>query len=152
MDFPKRYGPEIPVLDIAAANHRQSRCLYSTQGVSASTGDGEGAAGIDTDKPVGFTASLAREIKAVVLPAVSRTGQSLTDSLIGEGADPQAVERFAAIQISIDQAEDQLAFASGVGGDDDAIAPVETLADDTELLQGGRVIRIGRSFADLSDD
>lgn len=102
--------------------------------------------------PVGFTASLAREIKAVVLPAVSRTGQSLTDSLIGEGADPQTVERFAAIQISIDQAEDQLAFASGVGGDDDAIAPVETLADDTELLQGGRVVRIGRSFADLSDD
>lgn len=50
------------------------------------------------------------------------------------------------------QAEDQLAFASGVGGDDDAIAPVETLADDIELLQGGRVVRIGRSFADLSDD
>ena len=50
------------------------------------------------------------------------------------------------------QAEDQLAFASGVGGDDDAIAPVETLADDTELFQGGRIVRAGRSFADLSDD
>ena len=61
-------------------------------------------------------------------------GKSLTDGFIGEGGNPQAVERLIAIEIGIDVSEDEFTFTSCIGSNDDAVCLAKAGAYHLELF------------------
>ena len=134
MHLPEGFGGEASVLPVAGAHHRQRGCLNTPKGVGASAcGDAHGLRSVDAYQPVGFAACLGGMVKAVVTVARFEVAQSLSDSLVGEGADPQAHERRAAVQVAVEIAEDEFALASGIGGHDYLLALVEEPAHDAYL-------------------
>ena len=138
-EFPIRHGRKITVLYVPTADHSKCWGLYPSQGIAAFADDRKRTACIDTHQPVGFASCLGRMIEIVVTVSRFEIGKSLTNSLIGEGGNPQAVERLMAIEIGIDVSEDKLTLPACIGGNDDAVSLVKTGAYHFELLQCRRV-------------
>ena len=72
-------------------------------------------------------------VEAVVAVALFEVAQPLADGLVGEGADPQAHEGRAAVQVAVEVAEDEFALASGIGGHYNLFALAEEPAHDAYL-------------------
>lgn len=128
------------IFQIAPAHQRQRRGLHPAQRpCAASGGDGESLGCVDAHDPVRLAAGTGREVEIVVLAAGTYGCQPLADGPLGEAADPQPVEGRLAVEIVIDKAENQLAFAPGVGGNDDSLGAEEQLLEDGELFDGSRI-------------
>ena len=80
---------------------------------------------IDADEPVGFAACLGTAVEVVIFSAVFQVVHALTDRLVGKAADPKTGEGLGTTEVMVDVAEDQLAFAPGIGGYDDALGLVK---------------------------
>ena len=134
MHLPKGFGCEALVLPVAGAHHGQRGCLHTSEGVGApACGDGHGLRGVDAYQPVGLTACLGGMVEAVVAAALFEVAQPLADGLVGEGADPEAYEGRAAVQVAVEVAEDEFALASGIGGHYNLFALAEEPAHDAYL-------------------
>ena len=66
-------------------------------GITSLTGNGQRTAGIDAHEPVSFASCLGGMIEIVVTASRLEVGESLTNGFIGEGGNPQAVERLMAV-------------------------------------------------------
>ena len=128
------------VFQIAPAHQRQRGGLHPAQRpCTASGSDGECLGCVDAHDPVRLTAGTGREVEVVVLAAGPYVSQPFADGPLGEAADPQPVEGRLAVEIVIDKAENQLAFAPGVGSHDDSLGAGEQLLEDGELFDGSRI-------------
>ena len=137
--FPIRNGRKITILYVPTADHSECRGLYPSQRVTAFASDGQGTAGIDAYKPIGFTSCLGGVIEVVVMASWFEIGKSLTDSFVRERTYPKAVKRFSAIKILIDIAEDEFTFTPCICGNDDTVCLVKAGAYHFELLQYIRI-------------
>ena len=134
MHLPEGFGRKAFVLPVAGAHHGQRGCLHTSEGVGApACGDGHGLRGVDAYQPVGLTACLGGMVEAVVAAALFEVAQPLADGLVGEGADPEAYEGRAAVQVAVEVAEDEFALASGIGGHYNLFALAEEPAHDAYL-------------------
>ena len=136
MELPEGFGRKASVLPIAGADHRQRGCLYATDGVGAPTGGkAERLRAVDAHEPVSFTAGTGGKVEVVVISSIAQVIESLADGLVGQRTDPQAVERRVAIDVLVEIAEDEFAFASGIGRHDDALALFKEPPDDVDLFE-----------------
>ena len=133
-ELPIGDGRKITIFYVPTADHSKSWGLYPSQGIAAFADDGQCTAGIDTHQPVGFASCFGGIIEIVVTASWFEVGKSLTDGFIGEGGNPQAVERLMAIEIGIDVAEDKLTLSPCIGGDDDAVCLVKAGTYHLELF------------------
>ena len=110
--------------------------LFAVRGAG---GYGQGTAGVHAHQPVRLGAAVGGGIQAVIRRTVLQFLQTFPYGLVGERGDPQPSERFRTAQVVVYPAEYQLALASGIGGHDDAAAPVEHAFYDFQLFRGGKV-------------
>ena len=126
MELPERFHLETAVLPVACAHHRQRGGLHPSDGVCAvSGGDGECLRAVDAHEPVGFAPRFGGEIEVVILAPCFEVAQSLTDSLVGKRAYPEANERGSASDVMVEVAEDKFALAPGIGRYNNLFAAVE---------------------------
>ena len=136
MELPEGFGRKASVLPIAGADHRQRGCLYATDGVGAPTGGkAERLRAVDAHEPVGFAAGTGGKVEVVVVCSITQVIESLADGLVGQRADPQAVERRVAVDVLVEIAEDEFALSSGIGRHDDAFALFKEPPDDVDLFE-----------------
>ena len=134
-EFPKRDGRKITIFYIPTADHSECRGLYPSQRVTAVASDGQGTAGIDAYKPVGFASCLGRMIEIIIRTSCLEMSKPLTDGFVRERGYPKSVKGLMAVQMVIDLAEDEFTFTPGIGGYDDAVGSVEALTDSFELFE-----------------
>ena len=134
-EFPIGDGRKITIFYVPTADHSECRGLYPSQRVTAFASDGQGTAGIDAHKPVGFASCLGRVIEIIVMASRLKIGKSFTDGFIREGGNPKSVKRFVAVQMVVDIAEDEFTFTPGIGGYDDAVSLVKANSNGFELLE-----------------
>ena len=72
-------------------------------------------------------------VEAVVAVALFEVAQPLADGLVGEGADPEANEGRAAVQVAVEVAENKLTLASSIGGHYNLFALAKEPAHDAYL-------------------
>ena len=101
-EFPIWNGRKITIFYIPTADHCECRGLYSSQRVTAFAYDGQGTAGIDAHKPIGFTSCLGGVLEIVFRSSCLEMGKSFTDGFIREGGNPKSVKRFVAVQMVVD--------------------------------------------------
>ena len=136
MELPKGFGRKASVLPIAGADHRQRGRLHTTDGVGAPTGGkAERLRAVDAHEPVGFAAGTGGKVEVVVVCSITQVIESLADGLVGQRADPQAVERRVAVDVLVEIAEDEFALSSGIGRHDDAFALFKEPPDDVDLFE-----------------
>ena len=136
MELPEGFGRKASVLPIAGADHRQRGRLHTTDGVGAPTGGkAERLCAIDAHEPVGFAAGTGGKVEVVVVCSITQVIESLADGLVGQRADPQAVERRVAVDVLVEIAEDEFALSSGIGRHDDAFALFKEPPDDVDLFE-----------------
>ena len=153
MYLPVVFRGEAFVFPKALADHRQGRGLYPADGVhSFSGGDGGGLRGVDAHQPVGFAPCFGGKVEVVVPVPVRQFLQSLADRLVGQRADPKAVERGGAAEIGVQVAEDKFSLAPGIGRHDDTLALSEQLADGFDLGYDILVGFVAVLVPDLSGD
>ena len=78
---------------------------------------GQGAGHVQTDQPVGLGPRLGGAEQIVVILCGPQVGEALPDGLVGLGGDPKPPRGLVPARLDHDPASDQLALASGVGGD-----------------------------------
>ena len=140
VELPECFRLKTSVLPIAGADHRQRGRLYATDGVGAPTGGkAERLRAVDAHEPVSFTAGTGGKVEVVVVRPIVQVIESLADGLIGQRADPQAVERCVAVDVLVEIAEDEFALASGIGRHDDALALFKEPPDDVDLFEHAAV-------------
>ena len=83
-EFPIRDGRKITIFYIPTADHSECRSLYPSQRVTAFASDGQGTAGIDAHKPIGFASCFGRMIEIVIRSSCLEMGKSLTDGFVRE--------------------------------------------------------------------
>ena len=111
MQLPVRGGDESPVFLEPGAYHGQCRGLHPPDGTVRSAGDdGQGPAGVHAHQPVRLRAAVGGGIQAVVFRAVLQFLQTFPYGLVGQRGNPQAAERFLAVQEGIYPAEDKFPF------------------------------------------
>jgi hypothetical protein len=76
----------------------------------------DGAGGVHADEPVGLRATARGAGERVELAAGTQTREARPDRLVGEGRDPQALDRKATARQLVDVTKDELALSSGVAG------------------------------------
>ena len=140
VELPEGFGRKASVFPIAGADHRQRGCLYATDGVGAPTGGkAERLRAVDAHEPVGFAAGTGGKVEVVVVCSITQVIESLADGLVGQRADPQAVERRVAVDVLVEIAEDEFALSSGIGRHDDALALFKEPPDDVDLFEHAAV-------------
>lgn len=153
MQLPVWCGYETAVLPVAAAYHGERRSLHPSDRVVGRAGDdGQGTAGVHAHQPVRLRAAVRCGVQAVVFRAVLQFLQTFPYGLVGQRGDPQAAERFLAVQEGIYPAEDKFPFATGIGSHDDAVTAVEHAFYDFQLFRGGDVRDHSPVRAHLSGD
>ena len=136
VELPECFWRKASVFPIAGADHRQRGCLYTTDGVGAPTGgEAERLCAVDAHEPVSFTAGAGGKVEVVVVCSIAQVIESLADGLVGQRADPQAVERRVAVDVLVEIAEDKFTLASGIGRHDDALTPFKEPPDDVDLFE-----------------
>ena len=136
VELPEGFWRKASVFPIAGADHRQRGCLHTTDGVGAPTGGkAECLRAVDAHKPVSFAAGTGGKVEVVVVCSITQVIESLADGLVGQRADPQAVERRVAVDVLVEIAEDKFAFASGIGRHDDALTLFKEPPDDVDLFE-----------------
>ena len=100
----------------------------------------DGAGGVHPDQPVRLRAAARGAGERVELDAGAQPREARPDRLVGEGRDPQALDRKAAARQLIDVTKDELAFTSGVAGVHDlGEAPIaQQLPHGTQLIARAR--------------
>ena len=95
--------------------------------------------GVDADDPVGALPAQGSLIQGVVFRSRSQAGEALPDGGVLHRRNPEPLKRLFALALMVDEAEDQLALPSGVGGlhDGGDILPAHQLLQHLELLLGG---------------
>ena len=76
----------------------------------------DGAGGVHADEPVGLRAAARGAGERVELDAGSQPREARPDRLVGEGGDPEALDRKAAARQLIDVAKDELTLTASVAG------------------------------------
>ena len=118
------------VLKVAPAHHRQCGRLYPSDGVRAAPGgNGHCLRSVAPYQPVAFASRLCRIVQSVIFVAAFQPSQPLTDGLVCQRADPEAVEGCGAPDIFIQIAEDKLALPSCVHCHDNLAAFREQAGD-----------------------
>lgn len=125
---------------LALDDHCERRCLHAASGKLRVVATGEGAGGVEADDPVGFAARLGRAVEVVVFCRWLEMGKALADGLVGLAGDPETAHRLFNVRLFNDPARDELAFAAGVGGDDDFanVGAFHQAGNCAELLAGLR--------------
>lgn len=120
----------------ALHDHCQCWCLHTASGKLRVVAAGEGAGGVEANDPIGFAARLGRAVEVVVFRRRLEMGEALADGLVGLARDPETAHRLFDVRFFDDPARDELAFAAGVGGDDDLanVGAFHQARDCAELL------------------
>ena len=134
-EFPIRNGRKITIFYVPTADHSECRGLYPPQRVTAFASDGQGTAGIDAHKPVGFASCLGGVIEIVIRASCLEMGKSLTNGFVCKRGNPKSFKRLMAVQMVIDIAEDEFTFSPCISGYDDAVGSVEATSDSFELFE-----------------
>ena len=130
---------EIADGQFALHQHGQRGSLHAPHGeILHVVRQGVGAREVHAHQPVGPAAAARGVGQGIVVAAGPQRVEALADGVGRERGDPQAAERLGALRGLVDVAEDQLAFAAGVGGAHDArdFGRVEDLAHHLELVFG----------------
>ena len=140
MELPEGFGREAAVLPVAFAHHSQRGGLHPPDGVCAvSGGDGESLRAVDAHEPVGFAPRFGGKIEVVILASIFEVAQTISDSLVGKRAYPEANERGGASDVMVEVSEDKLTLASGIGRHDNLFAFVEQGSDNLYLCRHAAV-------------
>ena len=121
---------EIPVLQIAGADHHQRGCLYpSERKDSLPDGDGECLRGVQADFPIGDGTGFGGTVEVVVAAAGFEILQPFPDGTVGQRGNPQADKGLAAIEVVVNIAEDSFAFTTCISRHDDPVRLGENFPD-----------------------
>ena len=125
---------------LALHDHCERRRLHAASGKLRVVATGEGAGGVEANDPVGFAARLGGAVEVVVFCRWLEMGEALADGLVGLAGDPETAHRLFDVRFFNDPARDELAFAAGVGGDDDLanVGAFHQAGNCAELLAGLR--------------
>lgn len=104
---------------LALHDHCERRRLHAASGKLRVVATGEGAGGVEADDPVSFAARHGGAIEVVVFCRRFEMSEALADGLVCLAGDPETAHRLFDVRFFDDPARDELAFAAGVGGDDD---------------------------------
>ena len=115
------FGDEGADGEFAFDDHRERRGLHPSYGEFFVVGEGVGAGEVHADEPVGAGATAGGVAEAVVIVGGLDFIEAFADGVGGEGGDPEAVDGLLGLGGVVDVAEDEFAFASGVGGADDPV-------------------------------
>ncbi len=113
-------GHEVADGEFALDHHGERRGLHAADGKLFVVGERVGAREIHADQPVGAAAAAGGVGEGVVIGAGPQGVEAFADGVGSEGGDPEALNGLVAFGGFVDVAEDELAFAAGVGGADDA--------------------------------
>ena len=114
--------------------------------------DGECLRAVDAYKPVGFAPGFGGKIEVVILAARFKVAQSLTDSLIGKRAYPEAHEGSSAADVVVEIAEDKFSLTSCIGSHDNLVTLVEQAGDGLYLSHHTAVGLVAFLRLDLTGD
>ena len=103
-------------LGLPVNQHIEGRCLDTAHGQGLVIEDGEKPGGVDTYQPIGLRPAQGRLIQVVVVGPRFQVGKALADRGVLHAGNPKALERLFAARHLVDETENQLALAPGVGG------------------------------------
>ena len=96
--------------------HIEGRRLDTAHGQGLVVEDGEKPGGVDPHQPIGLRPAQGRLIQVVVVGPRFQVGKALADRGVLHAGNPKALERLFAARHLIDETENQLTLAPGVGG------------------------------------
>ena len=126
-DVPVILRHEVPDREFAVDDHRERRSLHTADRELLVARERVGSGQIHADQPVGAAASSGGIGERIVLARVLQLRKAIADGFGCERRDPEALDRLVAAGRLVDVAKDQLAFASGIRGADDARRPWENV-------------------------
>ena len=131
-------GDEIADGQFALHQHGERGSLHAADREILAIGERVGAREIHADQPIGAAAAAGGVGERIVLGGRAEGVEAFADGVGRERRDPEAADGLGALRGFVDVAEDQLAFAAGVGGADDArdFGRVENALDGFELVLG----------------
>ena len=132
------FGDEGADGEFAFDDHGEGGGLDAADGEVFAVGEGVGAGEIHADEPIGAAAAAGGVGEGVVIGGGAELVEAFADGVGGERGDPEAADGFIGAGGLVDIAEDEFAFAAGVGGADDLgdAGGGEDFADGFELGLG----------------
>ena len=107
---------EIADLGLPVNQHFEGGRLHPAYGQGLVVEDGEKPGGVDPHQPIGLRPAQGRLIQAVVVGPRFQVGKALPDGGVLHAGNPKALERLVAACHLVDETENQLPLAPGVGG------------------------------------
>ena len=108
----------MPDLFLPRRDHGERRRLHPAAGKLRVILAGERAGGVDPHQPVRFRSCHRRPVQILVLLRILKMRKSLPDGLICHRGNPQTAKGLLTACLNDDPPRHQLAFPSGVRGDD----------------------------------
>ena len=105
-------------LAFALYQHCQSGSLNTTNHELFLIERSEKPGAVDTDNPISLRPAESCFVELIIFSAVTQMIEALTNGSVLKGADPETLEGLGASSLVVDQTENQLTFASGIGGAD----------------------------------
>ena len=105
-------------LAFALYQHCQSGSLNTTNHELFLIERSEEPGAVDTDNPISLRPAESCFVELIIFSAVTQMIEALTNGSVLKGADPETLEGLGASSLVVDQTENQLTFASCIGGAD----------------------------------